>query len=302
MTRFKHLIVNDLEGVFTTAQIGRRLQQLGCVEPRKRKSKLAKMSEDEDELKRIELGGDDGHKSEKEDVVGHSSDDSQEGEDTEIPTRKAFKASLGPSSRKSAQTNKLTAAVEGETQYADSSDDDIPIALHHSMRSIFQKRKSLLDSEAPPKEQELQMRDGGESTGSETAGEINGLRKQLGQDLVEDQPEVTNTISEINNSDDRSIEDSVAELIPTTFQRKKSQSGKQSMLPIERDMENSGDSDSGDNAEIAIAKKTYERKRRPLIEENMKSSTWGDSETGAAAIPICACPEFCQVYRILIVK
>jgi hypothetical protein len=50
MTRFKHLIVNDLQGVFTTTQIGRRLQQLDCIESRKRKSKLAKMSDNEDEV------------------------------------------------------------------------------------------------------------------------------------------------------------------------------------------------------------------------------------------------------------
>ena len=257
MTRFKHLIVNDLEGVFTTAQIGRRLQQLGCVEPRKRKSKLAKMSEDEDDVKRSTPGSADEHISEKEDGVGHCSDDSRESEHTELPLRNAFKAFLGPSARKNAHMSKSSAVVEGETQHGDSSDDDIPIALH--------------------------MRGGGESAGSKTAGDKTaaGLQKQLGQELLDDQPKVTNTISEINDSDDQLIEDSVAKLVPKTFQRKRPQSGNQSMVPIERDTEKSGDSDSEDDADIAIAKKTSVSKRSSM-DQNVKSSTWGDTETGAA--------------------
>lgn len=278
MTRFKHLIVNDLDGVFTTAQIGRRLQQLGCVEPRKRKSKLAKMSEDEIEGQRSTPGSGEEQKSVKED--GHSSDDSKDGEGAELPIGSALKASWGPSARKNAQTRKSAAVV----QHADSSDDDVPIALHHSMRSIFQKKKSHLDNESHPKEQELPLRVGGESTGAEGAGDEDRSGSQSmscgedsGQELLEDQPKVTNTITEKYGSDGQSIEDSVAEVVPKTFQRKRLQSGNE---PIVSEMDKSGESDSGEDEQIVVAKKTYERKR-PSVEQKMKSSTWGDSETGA---------------------
>jgi hypothetical protein len=55
----------------------------------------------------------------------------------------------------------------------------------------------------------------------------------------------------------------------------------QSMQPIENDVEKlvdshiekPGDSNGGDNVEIATAKKNYQRKRNPLVEWNITSST-----------------------------
>lgn len=254
MTRFKHLIVNDLDGVFTTAQIGRRLQQLGCVEPRKRKSKLAKMSDDEDE----------GQRNSEEQKSELSPDQSEEGEGAELPIGSILKASWGPSARKNAQTKKPAAVV----QHADSSDDDVPIALHHSMRSVFQKKKTHLDNESHPKEQELQLRiegAGDEGRQSMSCEEDNHESQQ------EDQPKVTSTEKY------GSIEDSVTEVVPKTLP----QSGDTSILPIDSEMEKAGESDSGEDEEIVVAEKTYERKR-PAVEQKMMSSTWGDSETGAS--------------------
>lgn len=48
VTTLKHLISNELGGLFTPIQIGRRLQQLGCVQPKKRKSNFAEILSGED--------------------------------------------------------------------------------------------------------------------------------------------------------------------------------------------------------------------------------------------------------------
>jgi hypothetical protein len=51
--------------------------------------------------------------------------------------------------------SKSTVVVESEIRNTDSSYDDVSIAIYHSIRSIFQKRMSLSDNEALPKELEL---------------------------------------------------------------------------------------------------------------------------------------------------
>jgi hypothetical protein len=81
---------------------------------------------------------------------------------------------------------------------------------------------------------------------------------------LEEQPKAAN--AEINDLDDQLIKESVAELVPKMFRRKRLQSGNQSIQPIESSVEKSGDSDGGDDTKIAIAKRTYQRKRGPSTE------------------------------------
>ncbi|XP_024382213.2 uncharacterized protein [Physcomitrium patens] len=275
MTRFKHLISNDLEGDFTTAQIERRLQQLGCVEPRKRKSKLAQMSDDED-------------KSEKEDDVEPNPDDSKEGQHADINVSSAFKASWGLSARKHTQINKPTADVHHETQQGDSSDDNIPLAQHLSMRNSLRKKKAHPNNEGPREELEVGMGVGGENTGAKDAADeiqVSGvvvsceLPRPSEVGMLEDQPKTTNSASKDCDSDDQLLEKSETGKVSKVFQRKRRQSGRH---PIEGVMDKFEVSDGDRDDAIINAKKTHERKRRPSLEP--KRSTWGDSDTDVSDI------------------
>jgi hypothetical protein len=256
MTRFKHLISHDLEGVFTPTQIGRRLQQLGCVQPRKRRSILADMSDDQGENHQYKSSTDDDHRSETEkvsndsdEILGISNLNILPGSDS------GFKASWGSSSRKNVQKKSEAGNIKPNCKKPDStitiekesvlsqeseSDDDLPIAQHMSVKRIFGRRITR-----PEPEQKSRIKDGFES------------------DNDDDEPIVHKMSTKETPKRKEEVQQEQVEIV----------SG---VVDIE-----------GEQPVQKSPKRTYERKQKPqLDQQHMEKDTWGDSDTGNICVAL----------------
>ena len=259
MTRFKHLISHDLEGVFTPTQIGRRLQQLGCVQPRKRRSILADMSDDQGEDHQYKSSTDNDHRSETEKVSNDSAEILGISKMNILPgSDSGFKASWGSSARKNVQKKFEAGNIKPNSKKPDStipnekesvlsqeseSDDDLPIAQHMSVKRIFGRRITR-----PEPEQKIRIKDGFESRES---------------DSDDDEP--------------------IVHKMSTKETPKRKEGVQQEQVKIVSgivDME-------GEQFIQKSPKRTYERKQKSqLDQQHMEKDTWGDSDTGKISVAL----------------
>ena len=268
MTRFKHLISHDLEGVFTPTQIGRRLQQLGCVQPRKRRSILADMPDDQGENHQYKSSTDDDHRSETEKVSNDSDELLEISKMNILPgSDSGFKATWGSSARKNVQKKFEAGNIKPDSKKPDSttsnenksvlseesgSDDDLPIAQHMSVKRIFGKRIAR-----PEPEQKIRIKDGFESGES---------------DSDDDEPIVHKMSMKETPKRKEVVQQEQVEIV----------SG---IMDVE-----------GEQSVQKSPKRTYERKQKSqLDQQHMEKDSWGDSDTGNNLLPYLTF-FFCQNY------
>lgn len=256
MTRFKHLISHDLEGVFTPTQIGRRLQQLGCVQPRKRRSILADMSDDQGENHQYKSSTDDDHRSETEEVSNDSDKMLGISKMNILPgSDSGFKASWGSSARKNVQKKSEAGNIKPNCKKPDStipnekeilsqesgSDDDLPIAQHMSVKRIFGRRITR-----PEPEQKIRIKDGFESRESDSDDDEPIVHKMSTKETPKRREEVQQEQMEVVSG----------------------------IVDIE-----------GEQPVQKSPKRTYERKQKP-DQQHMEKDTWGDTDTGNISVAL----------------
>lgn len=261
MTRFKHLISHDLEGIFTPTQIGRRLQQLGCVQPRKRRSILAEMSDDQEETHQYKSSTDE-----------HNSDTANVGNDSEelveiskmniLPgSDSGLKASWGSLARKNSQKKPeaenikpnskepaSSIAIEKKSVLSQESgsDDDLPIAQHMSVKRIFGRRITT-----PEPEQDVRTTNGFEN---------NEPRES---DRDHDKPIVHKMSMKETLQRKEGVQQEQVEIVSGIVDNEGEQ-------PIQKSL-----------------KRTYARKQKfQLDQQHMDKDTWGDSDTGNTFIAL----------------